>query len=157
MRSGPGAPVRDCARAARERVGDGPAAPTMGSGRQAGTVPPLPCLPEAAVRALPAGATGCGALLRGGSRGTPCGSGGGGGLVKGPSSVVGVARAAIRAASQAPSAWCRYWQWRAAASSRTAARPAHRRGRVQSTLPWVRNAAPPPPPDPAGTLMGGGG
>ena len=98
---GPSTPVRDCARAAPEG-GDGPAAPTTGSGRQASTVPPVPRPFKAARRALPAGAAGGRALLRAGSRGTPYGSGGDSSLVKGPASVASAAGAATRAASQAP-------------------------------------------------------
>ena len=65
-------------------------------------MPPVPHPPEAAMRAMSAGAVKSGALLRAGSRGTPSGSGGGGGLVKGHVGMVGASGAATGAASQAP-------------------------------------------------------
>ena len=99
-RPGGGAPARsyEIVRAQRPRA-VGVAAPATGSGRQAGTMPPVPHPPEAAVRAMSAGTTGSGALLRAGSQGTPSGSGGDSGLVKGPVGVAGASGAATGAAS----------------------------------------------------------
>ena len=48
-RRGPGAPLPDRARAAPEGCGDGPVAPTTGSGRHSGIVPPVPHPREASV------------------------------------------------------------------------------------------------------------
>ena len=95
---GPGAPVRDRAHAAPVGSGCGPATPATIGGRQAGTVPPVPRPPAAAMRAVPAGAAGSGALLRAGARGPPSGSGGGSGILTGPAGVAG----APGAANQAP-------------------------------------------------------
>ena len=89
-----------CARTARGQwVWPGRA--TVGR-RPADTMPPVPRPPEAAMRAVPAGAAGSGALLRVWARGTPSGSGGGGDLVKGPVGVASAPGATTGAAGQAP-------------------------------------------------------
>ena len=99
---GPGAPVRDRARTAPEGSGCGPAAPATIGGRQAGAVPPVPCPPAAALRAVQASAARSGALLRAGAHGPPSGRGRGSGILAGPAGRAGAPGTTTGAASQAP-------------------------------------------------------
>ena len=126
-------------------------------------MPPLPHPPEAAMRAMSAGAAWSGALLCAGALGTPSGSGGGSGLVKGPTGVVCAPEAATRATSQVPLRGAGTGGGGPLATAEllhTQPTGSARPGAEHSALGGEPPPPPPPQPppmDPAGAAAGGGG